>query len=477
MMFSELDILIIRDEILGELLNEEIREVRLEKRNLHFEFKGRKKGLFVSLMHPHIRMHLADPINLVGGEPHSFTPFLKGYRLKGAKVRRGDRVLYLLFEKKLSHGIINRFVMAIELTGKYSNAILIDQDGVIVDFFREVAPGKSRFRKVVRDEKYVPPPEKPRSLFRLDEMDDKELRVYLERAFPYLCCMGDPRDLIPKYIERALEEKKPVVYLEGGRPLYYAPLPSPCLEGKERIEFETLSEALEFYFREVAPRKEKEDRVLMALMRERERLKEFRKFREYGELILRHINEIEEGASSVEIEGKVIPLDPRLSPGENANRYFELYKRMKRGLEKIERKIRERSGTGAEAAKPGEMEEDSETPLPYHVFTSPGGYKVYVGKNRRSNEIVTFEIGTKEDLFFHVKGGKGAHVILKTGGREPEEEDLIFAARLALSHSNLAADGKGLVSYTARRYVKRVPGQKGTVILEREKVIQVRLDE
>ena len=89
---------------------------------------------------------------------------------------------------------------------------------------------------------------------------------------------------------------------------------------------------------------------------------------------------------------------------------------------------------------------------------------------------MTFEIGAREDLFFHVKGGKGAHVILKTGGREPDEEDLIFAARLALSHSNLAADGKGLVSYTARRYVKRLPGQPGTVVLEREKIIQVRLD-
>ena len=473
MMFSELDILIIRDEILGELLNGEIREVRCEKRNLYFEFRGREKGLFVSLMHPHIRVHLSNPMR---GDPHSFTPFLKGYRLKGAKIRRGDRVLYLLFEKKLSHGLINRPVLAIELTGKYSNAILIDQDGVILDFFREVPPGKSRFRRIVRDEKYVPPPAKPRSLFRLDEMDDMELKDYLQKAFPYLHCGKDPRDLIPKYVKKALEEKKPVVYLEAGSPLFYAPFPSPCLEGKERIEFKSLSEALEFYFREAAPREERKDRVLMALLRERERLKEFPKFREYGELILRHISEIEEGSDSLQVEGKVIPLDPRLSPGENANRYFELYKRMKRGLEKIERKIRERSRAGAGEAKPEERGEGGEAPLPYYVFTSPGGFRVYVGKNRRSNEIVTFEIGAREDLFFHVKGGKGAHVILKTGGREPDEEDLIFAARLALSHSNLAADGKGLVSYTARRYVKRLPGQPGTVVLEREKVIQVRLD-
>ena len=474
MMFSELDILIIRDEILSELLNGEIREVRCEKRDLFFEFKGRAKRLFVSLMHPHIRVHLTDTM---GGEPHSFTPLLKGYRLRGAKIRRGDRVLYLLFEKKLSHGLMSRPVLAIELTGKYSNVILVDQDGIITDFFQEVPPGRSRFRKVVRDEKYVPPPEKPRSLFRLDEMDDTELRTYLGKFFPYLSCGENLRNLVSDYVKRALEEKKPLVYLEDGRPLYYAPLPSPCLEGKERAEFETLSEAIEYYFRETSPRKEREDRVLKALLREREWLREFPRFREYGELILRHINEIEGGASSVELEGKVIPLDPRLSPGENADRYFSLYKRMKRGLEKIERKIRERSETGKQGEKPKEAQGDKESTPPYHVFTSPGGLRVYVGKNRKSNEMVTFELGARDDIFFHVKGGKGAHVILKTEGREPGEDDILFAARLALLHSNLSADGKGLVSYTPRKYVRRVPGQPGTVTLEREEVIQVRLDE
>jgi predicted ribosome quality control (RQC) complex YloA/Tae2 family protein len=146
---------------------------------------------------------------------------------------------------------------------------------------------------------------------------------------------------------------------------------------------------------------------------------------------------------------------------------------MRRGIEKLKRKI---EGIESHRKTTEErMEEPVET-LPYHTFTSPSGFKVFVGKNRRGNEVVTFKLAGPEDYFFHVKDAPGAHVIMKTGKREPEEEDIYFAACLALQFSKLKREGKGIVTYTKKKHVRRPPGaQPGLVTLREEKTIQVRL--
>jgi len=76
-----------------------------------------------------------------------------------------------------------------------------------------------------------------------------------------------------------------------------------------------------------------------------------------------------------------------------------------------------------------------------------------------------------------VKDSPGAHVVLKSGKREVPEEDILFAARLALEHSSAALSGKGLVIATKRRYVAKPKAAKPglVVVLKELRVVGVRV--
>ncbi len=480
MAFSELDIWLIKSEILSALSGRELREVLCHGKELFFIFKGAKKGILVSVDPQRLRMHLALPP--CSSEVHSLTGELKGYKLKGMKVLKGDRIAYLLFEKFVPPGEIDRLVLAVELTGKYSNVILVDEEGTIVACAKEVPRERSRFREVLKGRPYVKPPRKERSIFEFERMSDEELRKYVEKAFPFLLKLeGELRKNVEAFLERALQNPSPAVYYRGGQAHFHTPVVLEGLKDYEVKHFSNLSEALEDFYSFQEEDEDETERTRRILLKELERLRGYERYKRYGELLLENIGRLRKGVTSVEIEGEKIELDPTLTPQENVERYFKLYKKMKRGFEKVQERLRELEAEMAawDTVKRPEKEQRSEKgkeAKPYREFVSPGGFKVLVGKNRKSNDFVTFQVASRNDLFFHVKNGKGAHVILKKGGRNPSTEDILFAARLALLYSNRACDGKGEVSYTLRKYVKRTD-TPGLVLLEREKVIEVRLDE
>ena len=64
-------------------------------------------------------------------------------------------------------------------------------------------------------------------------------------------------------------------------------------------------------------------------------------------------------------------------------------------------------------------------------FISSSGFDIYVGKNNTQNDYLTLKFAASNDLWFHTKDIPGSHVILRTGGRVPDEIDLIEAANLA----------------------------------------------
>ena len=107
-------------------------------------------------------------------------------------------------------------------------------------------------------------------------------------------------------------------------------------------------------------------------------------------------------------------------------------------------------------------------------FPSPAGFAILVGRNARQNELVTFKLAGNEDLWLHVRGVPGAHVVIRNGGQQVDEETLILAAQVAAYHSSLRGERAVLVIYTLRRNVNRAPGGRtGQVIVRNEKTITV----
>jgi len=114
---------------------------------------------------------------------------------------------------------------------------------------------------------------------------------------------------------------------------------------------------------------------------------------------------------------------------------------------------------------------------PYRTFKLASGALVYVGKNARSNNELTFAFARPNDYFFHIRNYEGAHVILKAKiprGQRPNKKDLEEAAAIAAYFSKAKTQKNIPVSYTQRKYLKRnKKGKPGSVILMREDVVFV----
>ena len=112
-------------------------------------------------------------------------------------------------------------------------------------------------------------------------------------------------------------------------------------------------------------------------------------------------------------------------------------------------------------------------------YAAPSGREVLVGRNSKGNEAVSLRIGQDQDVWFHVRGAPGAHVILRLQpGEEATEEDMKCAADLAAFHSKLRTGGKVNVSWTSPKYVRKPSGARlGMVAIDQESVMTGRPDD
>ncbi len=226
----------------------------------------------------------------------------------------------------------------------------------------------------------------------------------------------------------------------------------------------------------------------------------------YGDLITQNMYAIKRGDTQAECINyfeedcpKVtIPLDIKLSPSQNAQRYYKLYNKKKSAkiilaaqLENARREL-EYIDTVFDALTRAQNERDldeireeisawgyakrnkSNLKMPQKPkkiviteLSSPNGYKIYLGKNNIQNDYLTTQLAQKHDYWFHVKDFAGSHVVLCTGGEEPPAEDFTFAASLAADNSKAKGGTNIAVDYALIKNVKKPSGSKpGYVIYD-----------
>jgi len=86
------------------------------------------------------------------------------------------------------------------------------------------------------------------------------------------------------------------------------------------------------------------------------------------------------------------------------------------------------------------------------------GFVVYVGKDAKSNDHLTFNVADKEDIWMHVKGTPGSHVVIRVRENLPTETIIKAAAQLAKKNSKASKDDKATVVYCQKRFVKKESG-------------------
>ncbi|MBV8461314.1 MAG: DUF814 domain-containing protein, partial [Candidatus Eremiobacteraeota bacterium] len=105
----------------------------------------------------------------------------------------------------------------------------------------------------------------------------------------------------------------------------------------------------------------------------------------------------------------------------------------------------------------------------------PGGAIAFVGRSPKDNERLTFSVAGPNDYWFHVRGVPGAHVIVKTQGRELAPEQIEAAAAVAAGHSRAVGATSVEVDYTRRKHVRRqAAGRPGLVFYTDFNTVRVR---
>lgn len=514
---------------------------------IHFRSEFKNQILFLSAHPTGARIHLTTHHYPSPPTPPPFCMLLRKH-LTGTSIISLEQPLLERVLKLNLQGINTgggTKTLVVEIMERRSNLILLDEQDkegkqVILGAIKAVPPFMNRFRTILPHHQYtLPPPQDKIHPMALDykyfqlEAEREEGRPVVDfvldklRGFsPFLAREiaaragldktskdGAPllwaklQELLQFYTEDNWEPT--MICDREGKPLDFAAF-KPRQENKGLLRsFQTMSEVLEEYYL-YRQKQEKKDNLRQlitrqigqllekARKREKKQLAEVEKanqgdyYRLCGELLNINLHAVPHKATEIVLrnvysekgEEVKINLDPRLSPSENAQRYFKKYRKagntLKKitarlsatrreiaylesvlynveksdleGLQEIRLELEEGGYIAGKPKAPATDKNPSSKPLKY---ITAGDEEVLVGRNNRQNDMLLRQAAAT-DLWFHVKDMPGAHVILK--GSNPSKEGVEAAALLAASHSRGAQSGNVPVDYTPVKNVRRIPG-------------------
>lgn len=426
---------------------------------------GRTHRLLLSIRPDTSRLHLTSQHLPNPPTPPAFCQFLRAH-FQGAKIDAlhqvpNDRIVEIFFTGKDGPQ-----TLVCELTGKKANVLVLNAE-----------------RRVLRD---------------LANQRDR---------------LGQPYTAPPQR-QHVTQETQPIRFAgsDGDEAPISAAIDTYYRDKESILTFDYAKEAR----RQALTRTiKKEQRRIAAWQEDLSKATTYRDYARYGELIKANLGTIAKGAERITVVDYfdetlpevTIPLDTAKSPQGNMDDYFrkhrkyltadreltpriaqaeqELY-RLREELSAIEQGIwnpplaaptAPRAMVHAARLKRSPSG-DAQRQGPFRRFVSTDGLPIFVGRNARENDELTFGLAKSDDLWLHARGTPGSHVVVRLGkGAEPPVETLRDAATLALLYSDLKKSGKGEIVYTRRKWVKKAKGQPpGAVTITQEKSLHVSLD-
>lgn len=485
-------------------------------------------------------------------------------RIAGGKIvrfeqERLDRVLKISIETYNDLGDLSVFALYCELMGKHSNIILVNEKGVIVDAIKHVGLGMSSVRFVMPGLEYSAPPAQDKQDPSKASADDFSIAMCmigmsiakaLSNAF-FGLSPAVAAQLVARYTDKTectqlseaereeLAERLAAFYADMAQGKEKASAVLNALGETEAVYpfaiagggiklYDSIGEALDSLYinsdrREWAKRHGASARKVLQNNIERCEKKlalyadalnsgeQMEKCRLYGELLTANLHSLKSGTDTAAVDNYyadpveriAIPLDRQLTPGENAQRYYKKYQKLKaaRDMAIVQREqtlneldylegqldnltkctaenelselIEELKDQGyIKRDKGGKKKMKLAASKPMH-FVSSTGADIYVGKNNRQNDELTLRFASPNDIWMHAKNIPGSHVIVKGAG-EQDTAAMTEAALLAAYYSRARGSENVAVDYTPRKYVKKPAGAKpGMVIYTTNKTAYV----
>ena len=494
---------------------------------------------------------------------------LVGARIEAVEQPGLERVVRLDLRVTDELGETGRRSLVLEAMGRRANLILLDAEGRILDCLRRVAFESNSDRALLPGLYYhLPTPlnrlslltQQEEALSLLREGGDAETAVdrwLTERLLGVSPLVA--RELVQRaagttdarFGELREEQREalycevksladmlqnrnytPTMLLRDGKPADFTYLPITQYGAETAVETrETFSLLLdEFYSlrerQELSARRGRElthaatvarDRMARkaeTLRREYAATQDRDKLRLCGDLITANLYRMERGAASLVTENYYeegqpeirIPLDPLLTPQQNAAKYYKRYNKAKSAETHLREQIakaeserayldsvlqeirqseteqefneirRELQETGY--LRRGREKKELKRSFAPREYRSGAGLRILVGRNNAQNDQLTLKKADKRDVWLHVQKLHGSHVILCTDGAEPDEQSVAEAAMLAAYYSQAKESANVPVDYTAVKHVKKPVGARpGFVVYETYRTICVTPEE
>lgn len=460
-----------------------------------------------------------------------------------------ERIIHIDIEHLDEMGDLCRKTLIVEIMGKHSNIIFCNENGTIIDSIKHVSGFVSSVREVLPGKPYFV----AQTQDKLNPLDTDwntwQSRVLTKPVAVYKAIYGgytgispilaqeicyradvdgemstasltdtDGRKLFDVFTEmmQLIKDGRfaPHIAYTGKNPVEFAAFPLTLYAGpNDRIvPFDTMSQLLEHYYAEKNTltrirQKSSDLRRIVQTTLERNikkydlQLKQIEdtnkrdNYRIYGELLNTYGYGVTPGSKSMEAlnyytnEMVTIPLDPEVTPSENAKKYFEKYNKLKRTYEALSEltaqvkteidhlesisaaldialqeddlvQIKQELVESGYIHKRSGSKKEKITSKPFHYISSDG-FHMYVGKNNYQNDELTFKFATGNDWWFHAKNTPGSHVVVKCDGAETlPDRTFEEAGRLAAYYSKGRSQDKVEIDYIQKKHVKKPNGAK-----------------
>lgn len=420
------------------------------------------------------------------------------------------------------------------IRGKYTNVFAVNKNGVIESFKKTSDELKNNFLAEAGKLNFI-------STFNNIHIEDSEInQEVLKKTYPFIGKEILNEAIVRKKnigdkitgtelnkVLQEIRENNPVVFTdENTNEVNLGIKGFNISPGKKTVEFEKLTEAFNYFLSQrfsmesisgkkkiIEKHLERELKNVSAKLKDLnariERGTKEDEFKKFAELILINLDKIHKRKSEVELNdiynnnaSVKIKINPSLSPSQNADYYFEKARNEKINLEKATQ-LKTENGNKYESLKEIEKKfNNAETPDDYNSilkelkikieqtvkqedeikskfkhYLLENKYHVYVGKDSKSNDLLTLKFAKQNDYWFHARSVSGSHVVLKVEKlKEGMPKNILkISASIAAYHSKAKTSGLVPVSYTQMKYVVKKKGMgPGKVALLKEDVLIVK---
>ncbi|MCI8623569.1 MAG: fibronectin/fibrinogen-binding protein [Provencibacterium sp.] len=480
---------------------------------------------------------------------------LQGARLMQFSQVARDRIVRIGFEGRNDFGDITHPELVVEIMGRHSNIILTDGEGRILDAIKRIDPTMSSVRQVLPNLPYeLPPMQEKLDLLsdgaeavsaRMESLSGQpvakaamaavmgispvvagEIAAYVSRGGPgTMETLGKEERGRLRFFLRELRGKiesggRPTMVLtrEGapkdltfievnqyGQQLASRSYPSYSALLDAFYSQKDLSERMKQrsgdLFRLLSNLSERTERKLQHQREELLQSQDRDRLRIQGDLLNANLYRLQKGETMARLENFYepdspileIPLDVRLTPAQNAQRYYAEYRKADTAERMLRRLIEEGEADFAyldtvmdnllratseaeldaireELVKGGYLrrragKEKKAHRLEPDRYRSSDGFLILRGRSNLQNDQLTMREARKNDLWFHTQNIPGSHVIIVTGGERVPNRTLEEAAILAAYHSKAQGSALVPVDYTEIRNVRKPSGAKPGFVL------------